>query len=97
MTTKTRRTTITIERHEVTATRQTHTRVPVYCDRCQAEVAGLIPNHTADELADGSIEIAAISQPGEFHYITTSDGSPPLICDGRTEDTNSFINSRRKS
>ena len=85
MTTKTRRTTIMIERHEVTLTRQNEHRIVVYCQRCKAEVSGQAATEIVLQLTAPPVESRSVETTNQVHFVETTEGKLPLICGGRPD------------
>jgi len=69
---KKRRTTITIERHEITILRKQHSS-SILCVRCRSVVNALSIKEKADLFGVPAEEITGSATAGEIHFSNTSD------------------------
>lgn len=76
----TRRTTIIVERHEITLNARSEDRLPVYCERCRAEVSGLKAVEISFRPSGPMIE-----PTDDAHFVETREGRLSMICGGPTD------------
>ena len=85
---KTRRTRITIERHEIRILRK-QSRPLIFCERCQSMVRALTIKEKADFFRAPAGEITESATTGKIHFVKTSDRNSPPICGSLTPEQKS--------
>jgi hypothetical protein len=86
---KTRRTKITIERHDITILRNRGDQDVVFCEQCQSTVPARTKKETARLFHVSTETIAQLLDTAEIHLVRTNDDQP-LICGGRSSGQNNY-------
>lgn len=79
MTSKTHRTEINIETHEIKIIRQRGKPISVYCEYCEAMTTGFTLEETAALFETTLTDVCRRIGAGEFHLVSSTRGVP-LVC-----------------
>ena len=87
MVTKTQRTEIQIETHEIKVIRFRGRQFSAYCERCQATVSAFTPEQTAKLLQMAFVDVCRFVEAEKFHLVGTKRGLP-FICGNSLDNKN---------